>query len=141
MSNHEFLSDFSNEDILLFHPSESQEPLPPSMMKLGRFRSGMQELFEEDLNLEHHVCSFLEKKRIQTFVAPSREVDTCWFGEGIACEVLKLGESQWRTGKIRIRVSVEFCPDELQANDVEHEDIESSFPLDEIRREEFHYPN
>lgn len=138
MSSHEFLSNFSDEDILLFHPLESQETSPPSMMKLGRFRNGMQELFEEDLNLEQHVCNFLERKKIQTFVVPSREAGIYWFGEGIDCEALKLGESQWRKGKIRIRVSVEFCPAELKEDAVVHEDTASSFPLDEIRREDFH---
>jgi hypothetical protein len=139
MSSRKFLSNFSDEDILLFRPPESQKNSPPSMMKVGRFRSRIQELFEEDLNLEHHICNYLEKKRIQTYAAPSRDVETYWFGEGIDCEALKLGEGQWRRGQIRIRVSVEFCPEELKEDAVVHEDMESSFPLDEIRREELHY--
>ena len=47
---------------------------------------------------------------------------------GANCEVLRLGAKGWQTGKFRIRVSVEFCPDEPEIN-------QSEWSLDPMRRE------
>ena len=36
-----------------------------------------------------------------------------WFdGSGAKCELLRLGDSQWKHGKVRIRIEVEFIPDD-----------------------------
>ncbi|MGK7932772.1 MAG: KGK domain-containing protein [Microcystaceae cyanobacterium] len=51
-----------------------------------------------------------------------------WIDEGLECEVLNLGANQWKKGKVRIKVTVEFCPDESEI-------IEPESPLDDIRRE------
>lgn len=48
-----------------------------------------------------------------------------WFEEGINCEALELGDKAWRKGKIKIKVSIEFHPDEPQALDS---------PLDDFRQ-------
>lgn len=37
--------------------------------------------------------------------------DGSWFREGIDCEILQLGANSWKRGKIRLRVVVEFIPD------------------------------
>lgn len=37
-----------------------------------------------------------------------------WFIHGIECELLELGATKWRKGKVRIKVSLEFCPDESE---------------------------
>ncbi len=61
-----------------------------------------------------------------------------WFEEGIDCEVLKFDSNAWRKGKVRIKVSLEFCPDEpeieeiTQINNTENNKPES--PLDDIRQ-------
>lgn len=61
-----------------------------------------------------------------------------WFEEGINCEVLKFDSNAWQKGKVRIKVTLEFCPDEpeieeiTQSNDAEANQTES--PLDDIRR-------
>ena len=62
-----------------------------------------------------------------------------WFVEGINCEILRVGES-WQKGKVKInlKVSLEFCSDELEIEQTlisEQKQItqpESS--LDDIRR-------
>jgi hypothetical protein len=51
-----------------------------------------------------------------------------WIDEGLECEVLNLGANQWKKGKVRIKISFEFCPDEPEISEYES-------PLDEIRRE------
>ena len=47
-----------------------------------------------------------------------------WFNEGEDCEILKASSLGWQKGKIRIKVTLEFIPNEP-------EPIES--PLDDIR--------
>ena len=49
-----------------------------------------------------------------------------WIDEGVECEVLNLGANQWKKGKVRIKISFEFCPDESEISEYES-------PLDEIR--------
>lgn len=61
-----------------------------------------------------------------------------WFDEGIDCEVLKFDSKAWQKGKVRIKVTLEFCPDEpeieeiMQSNDIENNQPKS--PLDDIRQ-------
>ncbi|WP_016948855.1 KGK domain-containing protein [Anabaena sp. PCC 7108] len=58
-----------------------------------------------------------------------------WFDEGIPCEILKLRSGGWQKGKVRINleVSLEFCPDERELEQItEIEEPES--PLDDLRR-------
>ena len=50
-----------------------------------------------------------------------------WFSKGIDCEILKLGAKGWQKGKVRIRVSLEFCPDEPETSQPES-------PLNDIRQ-------
>ena len=49
-----------------------------------------------------------------------------WFDSGVDCKILQAGSSGWKSGKLKINVTVEFIPDPPPT-------IES--PLDEIRRE------
>ncbi|KZL48000.1 KGK domain protein [Nodularia spumigena CENA596] len=49
------------------------------------------------------------------------------FEEGIYCEILKLGAKNWQKGNIRIKVTLEFIPDESSI-------IEPESPLDELRQ-------
>lgn len=61
-----------------------------------------------------------------------------WLQNGIDCERLKPGLNEWQKGRVRIKVSLEFCPDEpeieeeLVSEQVEIEEPES--PLDDLRR-------
>lgn len=45
-----------------------------------------------------------------------------WLDTGKTCEVLHLGAKQWKKGRVRVKVTVEFCPNELES------------PLDDIRQ-------
>jgi hypothetical protein len=49
-----------------------------------------------------------------------------FFDEGIDCEILKLGAKAWQKGNIRIKVTLEFIPDESNI-------IEPESPLDDLR--------
>lgn len=64
--------------------------------------------------------------------------DDQWCALGVSCEILKPGNTSWKKGKIKINISLEFCPDEpeveeiTQNNDLEHN--QASSPLDDIRQ-------
>ena len=59
------------------------------------------------------------------------------FDEGMECEVLKLGASNWQKGKIRF--TIEFCPDEPEVAeklvDNNLEIIPEMSPLDDLRQQ------
>lgn len=57
-----------------------------------------------------------------------------WIG-GIACELLKPKKS-WKKGTVKIKILLEFCPDEPDEKDLieEIEKPESESPLDDIRK-------
>ncbi len=42
-----------------------------------------------------------------------------WFEEGVDCEVLRLGAKSWQKGKVRLKISLEFCPDNPQPEEIE----------------------
>jgi len=50
-----------------------------------------------------------------------------WFDEGVDCEILKPAAKGWQPGKLRIKITLEFIPDEPEI-------IESESPLDDLRR-------
>ncbi len=46
-----------------------------------------------------------------------------WFNDGIDCEILRVGGKSWEKGRLKINISVEFIPDEIES------------PLDSVREE------
>jgi hypothetical protein len=61
-----------------------------------------------------------------------------WFGNGIDCEILKLGAEGWKKGKVRMKlqVSIEFCPDEPEVEETQasNEITQAESPLDDLRQ-------
>ncbi|EAZ90202.1 KGK domain-containing protein [Crocosphaera chwakensis] len=49
------------------------------------------------------------------------------FKYGQNCEILQIGSNGWKKGKIRLKVSLEFIPDEPEIKKIES-------PLDDIRQ-------
>ncbi|MEG4203847.1 KGK domain-containing protein [Microcoleus sp. Pol7_A1] len=64
-----------------------------------------------------------------------------WFGEGIDCEILRVGANGWKKGKIKLKlnVTIEFCPDEPDVEETpennESETSKPESPLDDLRRQ------
>ncbi|NES04447.1 MAG: hypothetical protein F6K22_17395 [Okeania sp. SIO2F4] len=59
---------------------------------------------------------FLDTDHFATIVQDnldvSDEIKEQIFEEGVDCKVLKYGAKEWQSGKIKVKVTVEFCPDE-----------------------------
>jgi hypothetical protein len=70
-----------------------------------------------------------------------------WFGEGIDCEILRVGAQGWMKGKIKLKlnVTIEFCPDEPKVEETpENNQLEISppeSPLDDLRRQLLNHEN
>jgi hypothetical protein len=59
-------------------------------------------------------------------------------GEGIDGEVMRFGAKGWQKGKLRVKITLEFCPDEPAVEEPpasnKPEPSEPESPLDDIRR-------
>ncbi|MBW4647987.1 MAG: hypothetical protein KME06_04700 [Kastovskya adunca ATA6-11-RM4] len=60
---------------------------------------------------------FLEAIKRKVNLPDQRKKDL--FNDGIDCQVLKFRSESWQKGKIKIRVIVEFCPDEPEISEPE----------------------
>jgi hypothetical protein len=66
----------------------------------------------------------------------AQEANQIWFGEGKDCEILRIGANGWQKGKLRIKVSMEFCPDEPEVEETvaNEEIVPTESPLDDLRQ-------
>ncbi|WP_052055896.1 KGK domain-containing protein [Myxosarcina sp. GI1] len=69
------------------------------------------------------LCISSLKQLEEPYIAPRKK----WIDEGLDCELLKLGSYSWQKGKLRIKVTIEFSPDESEI-------FVSDSPLDDIRQ-------
>ena len=61
--------------------------------------------------------AYASSLRNQRYLLHTSEIDesdyNAWLTDsGIECKLLRLGDSQWKFGKIRVRIEVEFFPDD-----------------------------
>ena len=95
----------------------------------------------DDDVVHFHQEAFENLPRTQMVFQLLKEIKKIWaehctssgsrvFGEGFECCVLIPGQ-QWRTGKIR--VSLEFCPDEIEDHRLDIKQENS--PLDDLRQQ------
>ncbi|GBF78668.1 KGK domain-containing protein [Aphanothece sacrum] len=93
-----------------------------SMYKTSRFKQEFKSF------LLTHLCrqllEFFEKNGIKD-TYPEKKND--WLQEGKSCEILNVGSNGWKKGKIRLKITLEFIPDEPEINQMES-------PLDDIRQ-------
>ena len=78
------------------------------------------------------------KKQSSIYVDRRTDEKAQWFDEGVNAQVLRYGAKNWQRGKVRIKFTLEFCPDEpeVQKTSTPHqlETSEPESPLDNIRR-------
>ncbi len=94
-----------------------------SMLKLGKFIAEVKKAFESK-GLDALGDALKHRGGIPVWGDNERER---WLGEGVDCEILKIGAKGWQKGKIRIKVTLEFCSDEPEISQPES-------PLDDIRQ-------
>lgn len=117
MDENWYLQECSENDVIA-----SKEKL----FKLGKFRETLNYVFTQRL-INILTGAFQERKlpvfNIQEFL-----------DSGLECEILKIGSNGWQPGKLKIKVTLEFIPDELVEVEKKPEIIEPESPLDDLRR-------
>ncbi len=107
-----------------------------SMCKLAIFKQKIQNFLSNEIPnklvefLEHQGIKYMKinqsitdsKGRTHTNIANHN-----WLKDGKECEILQVGSNGWKKGKIRLKVSLEFIPDEPKIKEIES-------PLDDIRQ-------
>lgn len=91
-------SEYTDNDSVVSFPS------PRCTFKVDELWSAVQVAFGK-AGFNELVNRLRERGRIP-------EIWEDWSIQGVDCEVLKLGARSWRKGKLKIKVSLEFCPDE-----------------------------
>ncbi|NEU72786.1 KGK domain protein [Hassallia byssoidea VB512170] len=112
MHDNSFLPNYGDDDVC--YSSDN------AMFKVGKLREKIKEAFRG--SVQTALNDVLKSAKLE-FYTHGKD----WLGDGIDCEILKIGAKGWQKGKIKIRVSVEFCPDEPEITEPES-------PLDDIRR-------
>jgi KGK domain len=95
MKEHSIFSEFDDQDVISFlNGSEIKKVIDvrdtfQSSISHGQTQAGLKSDIKNNLRLSSNR----------------------WLSDGVDCEVLRLGSTQWQKGKIRVRIIAEFCPD------------------------------
>ncbi len=131
MKDNFYLPDCGDNDVFSFGDTQSV------MFRVSKLRDAMTKAFQEDETVKEALTQFLISQGMGIKMGRGW-TNPISFGEGTNCEVLKVGAKSWQKGKIRIRVSLEFYPDEPDFEEIpvnsQLEISKSESPLDEIRR-------
>jgi hypothetical protein len=112
MKEHSYFSNFSDDDVVEFTED--------ALIKIGKLRKAFKQVFIGEI--ENFVKIALKSQGIKTFSATEMYQQNGekivflnhWFEAGMACRILRLGNQSWQQGKIKIRVEIEFEPDEME---------------------------
>lgn len=115
MEDNSYLSEYSDDDVLSFASGQ--------MFKVGKFREAVKFAFTEQNRLPTSLTNALNEKGVSVGLSNTKPM----LEQGVDGEVLRIGAKGWQKGKIRIRISVEFCPDEMEIAQTES-------PLDDLRQ-------
>lgn len=116
-----------------FKPLEKHEVVCFKADSLGRELNLNSNGFVE-INLTALEFNLATRRRLNV----SEPIRNKLFGEGIECYALKYKADGWESGKFRVKLTVEFCPDEPEIEETPApntaEASEPESPLDEIRQ-------
>jgi hypothetical protein len=105
-----------------------------SMYKVGEFMGQMKSAFQVT---GIPACSQNLQNRGGVPYASSRDANS-WLKQGVNCELLKPGSNGWKKGKVRIKMILEFCPDEPEVEEIsesqEPKIPQPESPLDDLRQ-------
>ena len=117
MEDNSYLPEYGDDDVLSLASGE--------MFKVGKFREALKSVCIDQGKIPYYLHIFLNEKRIG--ISGGASATKAILEDGVDGEVLKIGAKGWQKGKWRIRVSLEFCPDEPEISQPES-------PLDDIRQ-------
>jgi hypothetical protein len=112
MEYNSYLQECGDDDVLSFSNA---------MFKVGKFRDAVEYAFTDNAHVKDTLYYALQEKKVA--LSNLREL----LREGVDGEVLRIGSNGWQKGKLRIKVSIEFYPDEPEISQPES-------PLDDLRQ-------
>ncbi|MEG4232349.1 KGK domain-containing protein [Microcoleus sp. Pol11C3] len=134
------------EDKFDFHNCGNEDALSfgNAMLKVEKLKETVNRVLPEN-GLGQTLNQFLSQQALNIDVPlttdQTRRLYENWFGEGIDCEILRVGAQGWQKGKIKLKlnVTIEFCPDEPEVEETpennESETSQPESPLDDLRRQ------
>jgi hypothetical protein len=132
MEYNSYLQNCGNDDVISFGSQ---------MYKLGQVKQAFESAFTG--KIADVLIESLESQGINgisIYTVPSRgsgyRNNRMWFSEGKDCEILRIGAKGWQKGQVRIRVTLEFYPDEPEVEETQasNEISEPESPLDDLRQ-------
>lgn len=133
MPEHIFLENYGDDDVCSFGST---------MFKVGKLRQVMESAIAQYLEpavAESFKSNQLQINTMKYDTESRRNIQQQWFGEGIESETLKIGGKGWQKGKVKIRITVEFCPDKPEVDETSEnnnsETNQPESPLDDLRRQ------
>ncbi|MEG4318506.1 MULTISPECIES: KGK domain-containing protein [unclassified Microcoleus] len=134
------------EDKFDFHNCGNDDALSfgDAMLKVEKLKETVNGVLPE-YGLGHTLNQLLSQQRLNIDVGlttdQTRYLYEKWFGQGIDCEILRVGARGWKKGKMKLKlnVTIEFCPDEPEVEEIpennESETSQPESPLDDLRRQ------
>jgi hypothetical protein len=117
MEDNSYLPEYGDDDVLALASGE--------MFKVGKFREALKSVCTEQNKIPNYLHAFLSEKGIK--ISGGASATKPILKDGVDGEVLRIGAKGWQKGKWRIKVSLEFSPDEPEISEPES-------PLDDIRQ-------
>jgi hypothetical protein len=124
MGYNSYLLDYGNDDILSLEFGK--------LFKLAKFREAMKSAFTNQDQVPYYLSSALNQKGIEINDFDINRI----LEKGIDSEVLRLGANVWQKGKVKIKVTLEFRPDEPEVKEIAatQETAQPKSPLDDLRQ-------
>jgi hypothetical protein len=138
--------DINMENKFNFHNCDNDDAVSfgRAMLKIETLKETVNLVLPEN-GLGQTLNSSLSQKQLNIDVGlttdQQRNAYEKWFGQGIDCEILRVGANGWKKGKIKLKlnVTIEFCPDEPEVEETpennESETSQPESPLDGLRRQ------
>lgn len=129
MNNYQFTEHneyLENDDDVIAFSSDS-------ICKIARFKDLIKSFIAHDFpdklveRLKNSGIQSVEIYSTSKGYTKSYKTNNKWLLDGKDCEILQVGSNGWKKGKIRLKLSLEFIPDEPEMNEIES-------PLDDIRQ-------
>lgn len=120
MENNKYLQNCDDNDVLAFSSHK--------VFKLGVFKQAVRSIVSQ---LPRTIIESLRNK--QGVDLPIHNEEYRLIDKGINCEILKIGSNGWQKGKFRIKITLEFCPDEPEPQE-KPQITQSESPLDDLRQ-------
>jgi len=138
--------DINMEDKFNFHNCGNEDALSfgNAMLKVEKLKETVNGVLPE-YGLGEKLTHLLSQQKLYIYVGSNTDQQPNayenWFGEGIDCEILRVGAQGWKKGKMKLKlnVTIEFCPDEPDVEETpennESETSKPESPLDDLRRQ------